>query len=67
MSTEQNKANNRRSMEEGFNQHNLSATEEFAAAGYVSHTPTGETQDLAAYKQFLSALFAAFPAPAPAR
>lgn len=61
MSTEQNKTNTCRSLEDGFNQQSLALVEEFAAASYVSHTPIRETQNLAAYKQFLATFFSAFP------
>lgn len=61
MSAEENKVNDRRFFEEGLNRQNLAIADEFLATDVVGHTPTGTTQGLEAYKQYLSAYFSAFP------
>lgn len=61
MSTEEHKAAHRRTFEEGLNQQDLSVIDELTAASVVSHSPTGTTHGLAAYKQYLSAYLTAFP------
>jgi steroid delta-isomerase-like uncharacterized protein len=61
MSAEDLKTKDRRAIEEGLNQKNLAVYDELVAADVVNHSPTGTTHGLAAYKQFLSAYFTAFP------
>jgi predicted ester cyclase len=61
MSAEENKVNDRRFFDEGLNRQNLAVADEFLATHIVGHTPTGTTQGLEAYKQYLSLYFSAFP------
>jgi steroid delta-isomerase-like uncharacterized protein len=59
MSTEENKALDRRSYEE-FNKHNWAGVEEDLAPDYVVHFP-GADMDVAGMKQLTTALWTAFP------
>ncbi|HEV2456792.1 MAG TPA: ester cyclase, partial [Ktedonobacterales bacterium] len=61
MSAEEHKAHDRRIVEEGLNGKNLAVLDEVAATDVVAHSPTGTTQGLDAYKQYIGAYFAAFP------
>jgi steroid delta-isomerase-like uncharacterized protein len=61
MSAEENKVNDRRIFEEGLNRQNLAIFDTLVATDAVSHNPTGTTQGLDAYKQYLSVYFTAFP------
>jgi len=60
MSTEDNKANVRRGYE-ALNQRNVAVFDELLTPDIVFHTASTTIQGLAAYKQFLSMLFTAFP------
>lgn len=62
MSTEELKAIVRRDVEEFWNARNLAKVDEFFAPIYVNHEPNApQVRDLAAFKQYAAALFAAFP------
>jgi steroid delta-isomerase-like uncharacterized protein len=63
VSIEENKALARRIPEEVFNQGNLAVADEVMAADYVEHVPVppGIPVGLAGFKQFITALRAAFP------
>ncbi len=60
MSTEQNKANDRRLIE-GLNQGNVNVSDELNVPDYVSHEASTTMQGLEAFKQFVSAYLTAFP------
>ncbi len=62
MSTEANKATNRRFYEEVINQKRLAVVDEVAGANYVSHSfPPGLPPGREGLKAFISAFHAAFP------
>ena len=62
MSTEQNKALIRRSVDEFWNTGNLGAIDELYTPGFVSHDPNGlHDGDLAAFRQSAGMICAAFP------
>ena len=61
MSTEENKAIDRRLFEEGWNQGNTAVFDEFIAADYIGHDPGGPTHGLEGYKQFYAGVRSAFP------
>ena len=62
MSTEENKATNRRFYEEAINQKQLAVLDEIADANYVSHSfPPGLPPGREGLKAFISAFHAAFP------
>lgn len=61
MSTEQNKANNRRVFEEAFNQGKLTVLDEVCASNYVLHDPTGPIPGAEGFKQYVAMYRAAFP------
>ena len=62
MSTNDNKAVNRRFYEEVLNKKNLAAIDELFTADYVSHsTPPGLPPNREGLKMFISAFHAAFP------
>jgi steroid delta-isomerase-like uncharacterized protein len=62
MSTEELKAIVRRDVEEFWNARNLAKVDEFFAPTYANHEPNApQVRDLAAFKQYAAALFAAFP------
>lgn len=59
---EQNKAISRRCVEEIWNQRNLDLLDELVAADFVYHDPANPMiRDLAGYKLFMGACYAAFP------
>ena len=60
MSTEQNKANDRRIIE-GLNQGNMNVTDELMVLTFVGHDASTTMQGLEAFKQFVSAYLTAFP------
>ncbi len=61
MSTEDNKALNRRFWEEVFNQKSLAAIDELCTADFVYHSASGPIRGTDAFKQFLLMYFHAFP------
>jgi steroid delta-isomerase-like uncharacterized protein len=61
MSTEQNKANNRRVFDEAFNQGKVAVVDELCASNYVLHDPTGPIPGAEGFKQFVAMYRAAFP------
>ncbi len=62
MSTEELKAIVRREVEEFWNVRSLAKIDVFFAPTYANHDPNSpEVRDLAAFKQYARALFAAFP------
>jgi predicted SnoaL-like aldol condensation-catalyzing enzyme len=62
MSIEQNKAIERRMVEEGLNKGNLSALEVCLTPGFIYHGPGGaEVQGIGGYKKFLSDLRTWYP------
>ena len=61
MSTEDNKALNRRFWEEVFNQKNLAAIDELCRADFVYHGAFGPIRGSEAFKRFLQIYFGAFP------
>src|SRR5713101_4047599 len=60
MSTEQNKANDRRLIE-GLNQGNVNLLDELMILNFVDHEASTTMQSLEAFKQFVSAYLTAFP------
>ena len=60
MSTEQNKANDRRIIE-GLNQGNVNVFDELMVLNFVDHDASTTMQGLEAFKQFVSAYLTAFP------
>lgn len=60
MSTEQNKANDRRIIE-GLNQGNMNVFDELMVLNFVDHEASTTMQGLEAFKQFVSAYLTAFP------
>jgi len=60
MSTEQNKANDRRIIE-GLNQGNVNVLDELMVLNFVDHEASTTMQGLEAFKQFVSAYLTAFP------
>jgi steroid delta-isomerase-like uncharacterized protein len=60
MSTEQNKANDRRLIE-GLNQGNVNLLDELMVLNFVDHEASTTMQGLEAFKQFVSAYLTAFP------
>ena len=61
MSVEENKANDRRLIEEGWNQGNTAVFDELLAANYVAHDPTGPIHGPEGFKQFYATYRTAFP------
>jgi predicted SnoaL-like aldol condensation-catalyzing enzyme len=62
MSTEANKALVRRTLEEFYNQGDLTLADEVFAANYVNHDPAQpEVRDLAGLKRYWIAICAGFP------
>lgn len=61
MSTEQNKAIVRRTIEEGWNQGNTAVFDELFAANYAGHDMSRPVQGLAGFKQFYATYHSAFP------
>ncbi len=62
MSVEENKAIERRYMEEVWTKGNLAAVDELVATNYVDHTPMpGVSPDLQGLKQFVTVVTTAFP------
>ena len=61
MSTEDNKATNRRLFEEVLNKGNLALVDELVSPDNVFHTPTGPVHGLEEYKQFINMYLTAFP------
>ena len=61
MSTEQNKANYRRFIEEAWNHGNLDIIEEIASPGVVFHSPPGTPPGWEGAKQIIASFRAAFP------
>lgn len=62
MSLEDSKKLLHRSVDEFWNTGNIAAIDRIYAANYVGHDPNGANEgDLAAFKQYAQALFAAFP------
>ena len=61
MSTEENRAINRRAYEEGLNQRNLAVFDELCAPDFVAHRFSRTIEGLESYKQFLSMYLTAFP------
>ena len=61
MSTEENKALNRRFWEEVFNQKNLAAIDDLCRADFVYHGASGPIRGSEAFKGFLQMYFSAFP------
>ena len=61
MSTEDNKATNRRLFQEVLNTGNLALVEEIVSPDNVFHTPTGPIHGLEGYKQFINLYLSAFP------
>ncbi len=61
MSTEQNKANYRRFIEEAWNKGDLDVVEEIASPGVVLHSPPGTLPGPESVKQIIAAFRAAFP------
>jgi steroid delta-isomerase-like uncharacterized protein len=61
MSTEENKANDLRIIEEGWNQGNIAVFEEILAADYLVHDPSGPIHGLEGFKQFYTTYRTAFP------
>ena len=60
MSTEQNKANDRRIIE-GLNQGNVNVFDELMVLNFVDHDASTTMQGVEAFKQFASAYLTAFP------
>ena len=60
MSTEDNKANDRRIIE-GLNQGNVNFSDELMVLNFVDHDASTTLQGLEAFKQFVSAYLTAFP------
>ncbi len=61
MSTEQNKANYRRFIEEAWNKGNLAVIEEIMSPGLVLHSPPGMPPGWESMKQLIGQFRAAFP------
>ena len=61
MSTEENKAHDRRLFEEGWNQGNTAVFDELIAADFIGHNPEGDIHGLEEYKQFYATNRSAFP------
>jgi steroid delta-isomerase-like uncharacterized protein len=61
MSTEDNKATDRRVVEEGWNQGNTAVFDELLAASYIGHDPSGPIQGPEGFKQFYATYRTAFP------
>ena len=61
MSTEENKVNERRFVEEGWNQGNTAVFDELFAADYLGHDPSGPLHGPEGFKQFYATYRTAFP------
>jgi predicted SnoaL-like aldol condensation-catalyzing enzyme len=61
MSTKENKAMDRRFVEEGWNQGNTTVFDELLAANYIAHDPTGPIDGPEGFKQFYATYRTAFP------
>jgi|SRR5215469_2545372 len=61
MSTQDNKAINRRLFEEVLNKGHLALVDELVSPDNVFHTPTGPVHGLEGYKQFITMYLSAFP------
>ena len=61
MSTEENKGNERRLVEEGWNQGNTAVFDELFAADYLGHDPSGPLHGPEGFKQFYATYRTAFP------
>ena len=61
MSTEENKAINRRVTEEGWNQGNTALFDEFFAAAFIGHDPFGPVHGPEGFKQRYATYHTAFP------
>ena len=61
MSTEENKVNERRLVEEGWNQGNTAVFDELFAADYLGHDPSGPLHGPEGFKQFYATYRTAFP------
>ncbi|GAC1558433.1 MAG: hypothetical protein NVS9B9_21310 [Ktedonobacteraceae bacterium] len=61
MSTEENKANECRFFEEGWNQGNTTVFDELLAADFRAHDPSGPIHGPEEYKQFCATYRTAFP------
>jgi steroid delta-isomerase-like uncharacterized protein len=61
MSTEENKVNERRLVEEGWNQGNIAVFDELFAADYLGHDPSGPMHGPEGFKQFYATYRTAFP------
>ena len=61
MSTEENKVNERRLVEEGWNQGNTAVFDELLAADYLGHDPSGPMYGPEGFKQFYATYRTAFP------
>lgn len=61
MSTEENKANERRIFEEAWNQGNTAVFDELLAADFRAHDPSGPINGPEGFKQFSVAYHTAFP------
>jgi len=61
MSTEENKVNERRLVEEGWNQGNTAVFDELLAADYLGHDTSGPMYCPAGFKQFYATYRTAFP------
>jgi steroid delta-isomerase-like uncharacterized protein len=61
MSTEQNKANDRRFVEEVWSQGNMAAVDEVLADNYILHDPSSTIHGAEGFKQFVSMFRTAFP------
>ena len=61
MSTEDNKTNVRRFIEEGWNQGNTAVFDELFAADYLGHDPNGPLHGPEGFKQYFATYRSAFP------
>ena len=61
MSTKENKAMDRRFVEEGWNQGNTTVFDELLAANYIAHDPTAPIHGPEEFKQFYATYRTAFP------
>jgi len=61
MSTEENKVNERRLVEEGWNQGNTAVFDELFAADYLGHDTSGPMHGPEGFKQFYATYRTAFP------
>ena len=61
MSTEENKATDRRTIEEGWNQGNTAVFDKLLAANYVGHDASGPVNGPDGFKQFYATYRTAFP------